>query len=93
MHVHEILWYHCPFALPVTRLQLYKGKEADAVNDMLPYLRLANVNDPLDLPSVSFAQGPICTVSGTHMGDRALTCTNLPAVGNMHRQLRGAGAY
>lgn len=43
--------------------QLYKGKEKDAVLDMLPYLRLAHASNPDDVSSVSFAQGPVCTVS------------------------------
>ena len=54
------------------------------MNDMLPYLRLAHVNDPLDLPSVSFAQGPICTVGGTHTQAHTHTHTRTHACTHTH---------
>ncbi|CAI7869666.1 unnamed protein product [Closterium sp. NIES-54] len=43
--------------------QLYKGKEQSALYDMMPYLRLAHVTDPLDMEFVTFADGPVCGVS------------------------------
>ncbi|CAI5498349.1 unnamed protein product [Closterium sp. Naga37s-1] len=43
--------------------QLYKGKEQAALYDMMPYLRLAHVTDPLDMEFVTFADGPVCGVS------------------------------
>lgn len=43
--------------------QIYRGKEMEAVLDMLPYMRLANLSDPAEMESVSFAQGPVCPVS------------------------------
>eukprot|EP00271_Cylindrocystis_brebissonii_P021839 TRINITY_DN8071_c1_g1_i1.p1 TRINITY_DN8071_c1_g1~~TRINITY_DN8071_c1_g1_i1.p1 ORF type:complete len:547 (-),score=89.83 TRINITY_DN8071_c1_g1_i1:824-2464(-) len=43
--------------------QVFKGREKDAVVEMMPYLRLGNVTDPLEMESVSFAQGPVCGVS------------------------------
>eukprot|EP00850_Spirogloea_muscicola_P015660 SM000122S25767 [mRNA] locus=s122:180611:184141:- [translate_table: standard] len=42
---------------------IYKGREREAVMDMLPYLRLGHVSDPEDMDSVGFAEGPICPVS------------------------------
>lgn len=43
--------------------QIYKGKEKEAVLEMLPYLRLGNLSDPNEMESVNFAQGPVCPVS------------------------------
>lgn len=43
--------------------QIYKGKEMEAVVDMLPYMRLAHLSDPEEMETVSFAQGPVCPVS------------------------------
>lgn len=48
--------------------QIYRGKEMEAVLDMLPYLRLANLSDPAEMESVIFAQGPVCPVSETSLG-------------------------
>eukprot|EP00475_Leptophrys_vorax_P033272 TRINITY_DN5206_c0_g1_i2.p1 TRINITY_DN5206_c0_g1~~TRINITY_DN5206_c0_g1_i2.p1 ORF type:complete len:512 (-),score=17.11 TRINITY_DN5206_c0_g1_i2:292-1827(-) len=45
--------------LKIQDFQLYKGKEAEAILDMMPYLRLAHVTDALDMDSVQFAQGPV----------------------------------
>ncbi|KAL5539081.1 hypothetical protein UlMin_044779 [Ulmus minor] len=42
---------------------IYAGKEKEAVSDMLPYLRLGYVSDPLEVESVISSQGPICPVS------------------------------
>lgn len=44
-------------------LQVYVGKEKEAVSDMLPYLRLGYVSDPSEMQSVISSQGPICPVS------------------------------
>lgn len=49
--------------LTIQTFQLYKGREREAVLDMLPYLRLAHVTDPQEVDSVTFAQGPVCGVS------------------------------
>ncbi|XP_056166919.1 uncharacterized protein LOC115664631 [Syzygium oleosum] len=45
------------------RVEVYVGKEREAVFDMLPYLRLGYVLDPSDMQSVISSQGPICPVS------------------------------
>eukprot|EP00850_Spirogloea_muscicola_P006646 SM000032S12030 [mRNA] locus=s32:3530:6968:- [translate_table: standard] len=54
-----------PFLTPqiISLLNIYKGREKEAVMDMLPYLRLGHVSDPEDMDSVGFAEGPICPVS------------------------------
>lgn len=44
-------------------LQVYAGKEKEAVSDMLPYLRLGYVSDPSEMQSVLSSQGPVCPVS------------------------------
>ncbi|KAL9264663.1 hypothetical protein AKJ16_DCAP23312 [Drosera capensis] len=44
-------------------VQLYVGKEKEAVYDMLPYLRLGYVSDPSEMQSVVSSQGPVCPVS------------------------------
>jgi hypothetical protein len=49
--------------LTVQTFQIYKGKEKEAVLEMLPYLRLGNLSDPNEMESVNFAQGPVCPVS------------------------------
>jgi len=47
--------------------QIYKGKEMEAVLDMLPYMRLAHLSDPSEMETVSFAQGPVCPVSSFNL--------------------------
>lgn len=47
-------------------LQVYVGKEKEAVSDMLPYLRLGYVSDSSEMQSVISSQGPICPVSLSH---------------------------
>ncbi|XP_024387385.1 fructose-bisphosphate aldolase-lysine N-methyltransferase, chloroplastic [Physcomitrium patens] len=49
--------------LTIQTFQIYKGKEMEAVLDMLPYMRLAHLADPEEMETVSFAQGPVCPVS------------------------------
>lgn len=49
--------------LTIQTFQIYKGKEMEAVLDMLPYMRLAHLSDPEEMETVSFAQGPVCPVS------------------------------
>ncbi|KAG0592877.1 hypothetical protein M758_1G278700 [Ceratodon purpureus] len=49
--------------LTIQTFQVYKGKEMEAVLDMLPYMRLAHLSDPAEMETVSFAQGPVCPVS------------------------------
>ncbi|PON46316.1 Rubisco LSMT, substrate-binding domain containing protein [Parasponia andersonii] len=44
-------------------VQVYVGKEKEAVADMLPYIRLGYVSDPSEMQSVISSQGPICPVS------------------------------
>lgn len=44
-------------------LQVYSGKEKEAVSDMLPYLRLGYVSDPSEMQSVISSEGPVCPVS------------------------------
>jgi hypothetical protein len=44
-------------------LQVYAGKEKEAVSDILPYLRLGYVSDPSEMQSVISSQGPVCPVS------------------------------
>jgi len=55
-------WYSSCNAL-VMDVQIYRGKEMEAVLDMLPYMRLAHLSDPDEMETVSFAQGPVCPVS------------------------------
>ena len=50
-------------------LQVYVGKEKEAVADMLPYLRLGYVSDPSEMQSVISSQGPICPVSLSYQMD------------------------
>ncbi|CAI5533684.1 unnamed protein product [Closterium sp. Naga37s-1] len=59
-------WHDDTFSLTVTPFSttpnpspLYKGKEQAALYDMMPYLRLAHVTDPLDMEFVTFADGPV----------------------------------
>jgi hypothetical protein len=47
-------------------LQVYVGKEKEAVSDMLPYLRLGYVSDSSEMQSVISSQGPVCPVSLSH---------------------------
>ncbi|MBA0726454.1 hypothetical protein Golax_002280, partial [Gossypium laxum] len=44
-------------------VEVYAGKEKEAVSDMLPYLRLGYVSDPSEMQSVLSSQGPVCPVS------------------------------
>lgn len=44
-------------------VQVYVGKEREAVSDMIPYLRLGYVSDPSEMQSVISSQGPVCPVS------------------------------
>lgn len=39
------------------------GKERETVLDMLPYMRLGYVSDPLEMDSVISSLGPVCPVS------------------------------
>ena len=43
--------------------QVRVGKEREAVQDMLPYLRLGYMSDPAETQSVISSQGPVCSVS------------------------------
>ncbi|XP_010551929.1 PREDICTED: ribulose-1,5 bisphosphate carboxylase/oxygenase large subunit N-methyltransferase, chloroplastic [Tarenaya hassleriana] len=43
--------------------QVRVGKERDAVQDMLPYMRLGYVSEPSEMHSVISSQGPVCPVS------------------------------
>lgn len=43
--------------------QVRVGKEKEAVQDMLPYLRLGYMSDPAEMQSVISSQGPVCSVS------------------------------
>ncbi|KAL0377322.1 UNVERIFIED_CONTAM: hypothetical protein Sradi_3037700 [Sesamum radiatum] len=43
-------------------VEVFMGKEREAVMDMLPYLRLGYVSDPSEMQSVLSSQGPICPV-------------------------------
>lgn len=43
--------------------QVRVGKEKEAVQDMLPYLRLGYMSDPDEMQSVISSQGPVCSVS------------------------------
>ncbi|KAK3183754.1 hypothetical protein Dsin_031040 [Dipteronia sinensis] len=49
--------------LSIQVFQVYKGREKEAVADMLPYLRLGYVSDTSEMESVISSQGPICLVS------------------------------
>jgi len=42
--------------------QVRVGKEREAVQDMLPYLRLGYMSDPSEMQSVISSQGPVCPV-------------------------------
>jgi len=44
------------------------------VNDMLPYLRLGHVTDPLEMETISFAEGPVCGVSTNTPWNMACMC-------------------
>lgn len=44
-------------------VQVSRGKEKEAVSEMLPYLRLGYVSDPTEMQSVISSQGPVCPVS------------------------------
>lgn len=43
--------------------QVRVGKEKEAVQEMLPYLRLGYMSDPAEMQSVISSQGPVCPVS------------------------------
>uniref|UniRef100_A0A0D3AIZ2 COP9 signalosome complex subunit 3 n=1 Tax=Brassica oleracea var. oleracea TaxID=109376 RepID=A0A0D3AIZ2_BRAOL len=43
--------------------QVRVGKEREAVQDMLPYLRLGYMSDPAETQSVISSQGPVCSMS------------------------------
>ncbi|KAF3562589.1 hypothetical protein DY000_02019021 [Brassica cretica] len=43
--------------------QVRVGKEKEAVQDMLPYLRLGYMSDPAEMQSVISSQGPVCSMS------------------------------
>ncbi|CAH8271053.1 unnamed protein product [Arabidopsis lyrata] len=43
--------------------QVRVGKEREAVQDMLPYLRLGYMSDPSEMQSVISSQGPVCMMS------------------------------
>lgn len=47
-------------------MQVYAGKEREAVLDMLRYMRLGYVSDPSEMESVISSQGPVCPVSLFH---------------------------
>lgn len=47
-------------------MQVYAGKEREAVSDMIPYMRLGYVSDPSEMQSVISSQGPVCPVSLSH---------------------------
>jgi len=47
-------------------VQVYSGKEREAILDMLPYLRLGYVSDPSEMQTVISSQGPVCPVSLFH---------------------------
>lgn len=65
IEVHSvILLIH---SLILSSVQVYVGKEREAVLDMLPYLRLGYVSDPSEMQSVISSQGPICPVSLSHL--------------------------
>ncbi|KAL5797142.1 hypothetical protein ACOSQ2_001962 [Xanthoceras sorbifolium] len=49
--------------LSIQVFHVYKGREKEAVADMLPYLRMGYVSDTSEMESVISSQGPICPVS------------------------------
>ncbi|KAK9067362.1 hypothetical protein SSX86_014689 [Deinandra increscens subsp. villosa] len=49
--------------LTIQTFQVKVGKERETVLDMLPYMRLGYVSDPLEMQSVISSQGPVCPVS------------------------------
>ncbi|KAI3725949.1 hypothetical protein L1987_65745 [Smallanthus sonchifolius] len=49
--------------LTIQTFQVKVGKERETVLDMLPYMRLGYVSDPLEMESVISSQGPVCPVS------------------------------
>ncbi|XP_002986460.2 ribulose-1,5 bisphosphate carboxylase/oxygenase large subunit N-methyltransferase, chloroplastic [Selaginella moellendorffii] len=49
--------------LTIQNFQIFKGREKEAVLEMLPYLRLGHVSDPYHMESVFSAEGPTCPVS------------------------------
>lgn len=55
------------FFSDVSLVQVYVGKEKEAVLDMLPYLRLGYVSDPSEMQSVISSLGPVCPVSSFHL--------------------------
>ncbi|XP_076920837.1 uncharacterized protein LOC143582075 isoform X2 [Bidens hawaiensis] len=49
--------------LTIQIFQVKVGKERETILDMLPYMRLGYVSDPLEMESVICSQGPVCPVS------------------------------
>ncbi|KAD6796078.1 hypothetical protein E3N88_06974 [Mikania micrantha] len=49
--------------LTIQTFQVKVGKERETILDMLPYMRLGYVSDPLEMESVISSQGPVCPVS------------------------------
>ncbi|XP_076949618.1 uncharacterized protein LOC143622313 [Bidens hawaiensis] len=49
--------------LTIQTFQVKVGKERETVLDMLPYMRLGYVSDPLEMETVISSQGPVCPVS------------------------------
>lgn len=54
----------------IQNFQIFKGKEREALLDILPFLRLGHVSEPADMQSVLSSEGPVCTVSPC--GERAV---------------------
>ena len=59
----EMFWVIFLFVLFWHLHQVRVGKEKEAVQDMLPYLRLGYMSDPAEMQSVISSQGPVCSVS------------------------------
>ena len=57
---YSVMFYLIFFSHPH---QVRVGKEREAVQDMLPYLRLGYMSDPAEMQSVISSQGPVCSVS------------------------------
>ncbi|MFS7970447.1 putative [Ribulose-bisphosphate carboxylase]-lysine N-methyltransferase [Helianthus anomalus] len=49
--------------LTIQPFQVKVGKERETILDMLPYMRLGYVTDPLEMESVISSLGPVCPVS------------------------------
>lgn len=61
--MQQVSFYTITLVFKALLLQVYAGKEREAVLDMLPYLRLGYVSDPSEMQSVISSRGPICPVS------------------------------